>query len=58
MIVIQLVILAVGQYIVHVYKLMCLVPLFLFALFYYDAVRMQYCIWVSNSFMHFTSSLV
>lgn len=33
MIVIQLVILAVGQYSVHVYKLMCLVPLFLFASF-------------------------
>ena len=57
-IVIQLVILAVGQCILHVYKLTCLVPLFSFASFYYDAVRIEYCICVSNSFMHFTSSLV
>ena len=39
-------------------QMLCLVPLLLFASFYYDAVHMKYYIWVSDSCMHFTSSLV
>jgi hypothetical protein len=38
--------------------MLCLLPLFLFATFYCDAVRMQYYIWVSDSCMHFISSLM